>query len=52
MNQFFDRIDWQQFEAYNKDVPIPWPIYKRVAKLGLWDPYNRQDFNFIREKLD
>ena len=48
MNQFFDRIDWQQFEAYNKDVPIPWPIYKRVAKLGLWDPYNRQDFNFIR----
>lgn len=48
MEKYFDKIDWQQFEAYNKEVPIPFPIYKRVAKLGLWDPYNRQDFNFIR----
>lgn len=52
MEKYFDKIDWQQFEAYNKSTPIPWPIYKRVAKMGLWDPYNRQEFNIIREQLD
>lgn len=47
MIEFIDKIDWQSFEEYNKDQPIPWSVYKKVAKKGLWDPYNRQDFKFI-----
>lgn len=52
MEKYFDYIDWQILEEYNKELTIPFHIYKRVAKMGLWDPYDKELYKRIKHECD